>query len=259
LNLLTNTPKVSISIVSHLQAGIVQTLLADINKFCAGYPLEVILTLNLPEIQTFRVDEFSFPIYLHLNAVPKGFGENHNQAFIYANSQYFCVMNPDIRLSSNPFDSLVAGFVDATIGVMAPLVLSADGTIEDSVRQFPTFTKILKKVFTRKWTSDYVMQDKLIDVDWTAGMFMLFPHGVFERIKGFNQRYFLYYEDVDICARLHLAGLRVVVCPAARVVHDAQRTSHRNLKYLRWHLRSMLRFLTSAESRQLKRLKRPGS
>jgi GT2 family glycosyltransferase len=249
-------PKITISIVSHQQADMVQALLADITQYCGDYPLEVILTQNVPEIPKFDCHALPFPVCMHLNSVPKGFGENHNQAYSYAKGQYFCVMNPDIRLNSNPFDLLMSGFSDSTIGMISPAVLGADGTIEDSARHFPTFTKILKKVFTKSWTSDYVLQNKPVDVDWAAGMFMLFPRNVFESIKGFNERYFLYYEDVDICARLRLAGLRVVVCPAASVVHHAQHSSHRSLKYLRWHITSLVRFLTSTEYRQLKRLQR---
>jgi GT2 family glycosyltransferase len=87
-------------------------------------------------------------------------------------------------------------------------------------------------------------------------MFMLFPCHVFQDLKGFDERYFLYYEDVDICARMSLAGVRVALCPDIRVFHHAQRSSHRNMKYLKWHLASMLRFFTSPVYRQLKRLRR---
>jgi N-acetylglucosaminyl-diphospho-decaprenol L-rhamnosyltransferase len=75
-------------------------------------------------------------------------------------------------------------------------------------------------------------------------------------LHGFDERYFLYYEDVDLCGRLCLAGLRVVVCPDSQVVHHAQRSSRRSLKYLRWHLASMLRFFLSPVYRQLKARRR---
>lgn len=235
----------------------VSTLLFEINQVCKNYSLEVIVTLNLPEVFDFNQADFSFPVLLHSNKTPKGFGENHNHAFNRSNGQYFCVMNPDIHLNNNPFGAMLLLFSDPTVGMVAPCVLGTDGSAEDSARHFPTITKILKKIFTKNWSSDYVLQDKPIDVDWAAGMFMLFPRNVFSQVNGFNQRYFLYYEDVDICARLHLAGLRVLVCPSARVVHHAQHSSHRNLKYLRWHVASLVKFLTSSEARQLRRLRRP--
>jgi GT2 family glycosyltransferase len=69
---------------------------------------------------------------------------------------------------------------------------------------------------------------------------------VFAALGGFDERYFMYYEDVDLCARVREAGLDVRLDPAARAVHAAQRDSHRRPRYLAWHLRSMLRFWTSA-------------
>jgi GT2 family glycosyltransferase len=86
---------------------------------------------------------------------------------------------------------------------------------------------------------------------------MLFPRQVFEQLHGFDERYFLYYEDVDMCGRLQLAGYKVAVCPQAQIVHHAQRSSHRSLKYLRWHLASMLRFFFSPVYRQLRKQKQP--
>ncbi len=220
-------------------------LLADLDKYCGDSRFELILTLNLDEKLPFGWDEFSYPIQLVRNVAPLGFGANHNQAFKCARGQYFCVMNPDIRLNNNPFDALLACLGSATDGVAAPLVLNVEGGIEDSARRFPTPLKILCKVFGRCRGSDYAITDAPIYPDWVGGMFMLFPCKIFEILGGFDQGYFLYYEDVDICARLKLLGLTARVCPQARVVHHAQRSSHRNLTYMRWHLKSMLRFFVS--------------
>ena len=252
---MTTSKKLSISIVSHGQSQLVEKLLHDLISFDNG-DLEVLLTLNIPENLVFDPVNYPFPIRVINNAIPKGFGANHNQAFALAEAPYFCVVNPDIRLTDSPFQSLLDCLKDASVGIAAPMVLSPHGEVEDSARRFPTFEKLCGKLFHRKWTSDYILQDVPVDVDWAAGMFMMFHYAVFQRLSGFNENYFLYYEDVDICARANLADLRVVLCPASRVVHHAQRSSHRKLKYLYWHLGSILRYLSSAEYRQLKRLKR---
>lgn len=73
---------------------------------------------------------------------------------------------------------------------------------------------------------------------------MLFQAEDYKRVKGFDEGFFLYYEDVDICARLWKAGCRVLACPKAQVVHDARRASHRNLRYMRWHVSSVVRYLS---------------
>jgi GT2 family glycosyltransferase len=94
--------------------------------------------------------------------------------------------------------------------------------------------------------SDYPVTDIPFFPDWVGGMCMVFPVAVFKQLGGFDQRYFLYYEDVDLCGRLKLSGYHAVVCPQATVIHHAHRSSHRQLKYLRWHLASMLRFFLSS-------------
>ena len=239
------TNLVTISVVSHRQIGLVVELFADIASHCTTGTVEVILTLNLPEELPFTESDYPFPLRIVRNTYPQGFGENHNHAFHLARGDYYCVMNPDIRFDNNPFKALLECFEDSSIGVVAPIVLSVDGKTEDSARRFPTPFKIICKLFGKCKGNDYVIRDEPIRPDWAGGMFLLFPCGIFERLDGFDQRYFLYYEDVDICARLRLLGYEVVLCPQARVIHNAQRSSHSNFRYLRWHLRSMMRFFLS--------------
>ena len=237
--------QISISIVSHLQSSLIEKLLNDIEQYCKASSIEVILTLNMHEETTFAGRHFSFPIKTICNQMPQGFAANHNQAFTHASGQFFCVMNPDLRLSDNPFPALLACLKDLSVGVAAPLVLGESGEMEDSARRFPTPFRIFCKAFGGCKDSDYVVKDAPIYPDWVGGMFMLFPRGIFDRLGGFDQRYFLYYEDVDLCARLRLLGYGVAICPNAKIMHDARRDSHRSFKYLRWHLASMIRFFCS--------------
>lgn len=232
-------------------------LMKDIHDYCEKLDLELILTLNLDEELVFNQADFFYPVKVIRNLSPKGFGANHNQACRQAVGQYFCVINPDIRFESNPFPALLAQLKDATIGVVAPLVVGPSGDIEDSVRRFPTPWIILSKIGGRPEQPDYLLTTGRVEPDWVGGMFMLFPRPVFEQLHGFDERYFLYYEDVDLCGRLRLAGFSVAVCPDSQVVHHAQRSSRRSLKYLRWHLASMLRFFLSPVYRQLKAGRRP--
>jgi N-acetylglucosaminyl-diphospho-decaprenol L-rhamnosyltransferase len=220
-------------------------LLSDLDRCCKTYPLQVLLTLNLPEALPFNTGDFSFPVIVHVNTVPTGFSANHNQAFTKSSGQLFCVMNPDIRLDAEVFTALHAGLSDPAVGVSAPLVVDANGVLEDSARRFPTPFKILCKALGGCLDNDYAVKNETVFPDWVGGMFMLFRREIFEELGGFDERYFLYYEDVDLCARLRLLGYEVALCPAARVVHHAHRSSHRSIKYFRWHLTSMLRFFCS--------------
>lgn len=203
------------------------------------------VTSNLPETLPFDPSEYAFPVSIHVNAVPMGFSSNHNQAFAMSTGQFFCVLNPDIRLLEDPFPALMACLKRADIGVAAPKIVDKLGEVADSARRFPTPLKILCKAFGGCKGSDYLVQGDKIFPDWVGGMFMLFPREVFGMLAGFNQRFFLYYEDVDLCARLRLQGYEVALCPEISVIHDARRDSHRKLRFLRWHLTSMLRYFCS--------------
>ena len=242
-------PTIHVSVVSHGQCGITRQLLQDIQDHCRGLSLQVTVTLNIPETLSFDPDHFDYSVHLLRNIEPQGFSANHNAAFHHGQKnypcQFFCVVNPDIRFSSNPFPKLLDCLEDSRVGVVAPLVLNAQGGIEDNARRFPTPLSILAKAFRKVFRPDYAIEGSTAAPDWVAGMFMLIPAEKHHRIGGFDERYFLYYEDVDLCARMRLAGYGVRLCPASRVVHEARRQSNREWWYLKRHARSALRFFTS--------------
>ncbi len=235
--------KISISIVSHLQAGLLNDILHDLQAYC-DTPLEVILTLNVPEPLAFDVSEFKFPVHLIRNDHIKGFAANHNAAFRFARSDLFCVLNPDVRLEQDPFPYLNAMLSNPTIGVAAPLILNFAGEVEGSARKFPTPLSIFHKLLMRRPLLDYPIGDVAVFPDWVAGMFMIFRAELYQMIGGFDEGYFLYYEDVDICWRLRRHGYDVALLPSVQVTHAARRTSHQDLQFLVWHVSSMLRFFT---------------
>jgi N-acetylglucosaminyl-diphospho-decaprenol L-rhamnosyltransferase len=246
---------ISISVVSHGQIELVTNLLSDLAKYCHTLTFELILTLNLYENLPFVADDFAFPIKIICNPKPLGFAANQNQAFIQATGEFFCVINPDIRLDDNPFPNLLDCLHDASVGVVAPLIINERGIVEDSARRFPTPQIILYKALVGRKNADYQLGEHIIYPDWVGGMFMLFTREMFSAIHGFDECYFLYYEDVDICARLTLQGYKVCLSPNSLVIHNARRTSHRNFRYFRWHVTSMIHFFLSPVFRAVKKRK----
>lgn len=238
-------PVLSLSIVSHGQIELVSLLLADIKMHCDAAAVEVILTVNIPEHLPVTPETFPFSLTVIQNLVPQGFGRNHNQAFRQARGEFFGVINPDVRIGSDMFASLLAGLNLPSAGVVAPLVVNPLGAIENSARHFPTPLTILCKLFGRCQGADYFIGETPVYPDWVGGMFMLFRCDVYQQLGGFNEKYFLYYEDVDICARIWLNGLRVALIPEAKVTHEARRSSHQQAAYLLMHIRSMARFFWS--------------
>jgi len=236
------TPKVSISIVSHGQSGLVFLLLADLARFCRT-SIEVFLTLNTFETLDFDTHAFPFPVYVIQNSARKGFGANHNNAFKQiSEGTFFCVLNPDVRLDMDPFPALMAKLQEPSVGVVAPLVYNDRGEVEDSARAFPTPLSIVLRAAARIRHQAGNYEKFSNQPDWVGGMFMVFRTETFRALGGFDERYFLYYEDVDICWRLKRRGQSTVLDQSTRIIHCARRDSHRKIRYFFWHVTSMVRF-----------------
>jgi hypothetical protein len=234
---------ISISIVSHRHGALVSELLGDIARCCRN--VEVLLTLNVEEEPPFDTASFDIPLRIVRNASVKGFGANHNAAFHRAQGRYFCVLNPDLRLNADPFPLLIEALADSRVGVAAPRIANPTGETEDSARRFPTLWAIVRKAFSGAQHHDYEIANAPLRPEWVAGMFMLFRSEVFRQLGGFDERYFLYYEDVDLCLRLRRLGYVALLEPRAVALHDARRASHRDLRHFLWHARSLARFLFS--------------
>lgn len=234
--------EVTLSVVSHGQNNLVNHLIADIRTHCNPLP-RLVVTQNVADPIPLGVSRTAAEILV--NSHPKGFGANHNAAFTRCRTPYFCIANPDIRLTSDPFGALANALRTSGAAVAGPLVRGPMGNVEDSARRFPTMASLVGKLLQGSAGPEYRFDQGLVSVDWIAGMFMLFDTAAYRELGGFDERYFLYYEDVDICRRLKLSGRTVAYAPHAEVVHAAQRASRRNLWYLRRHLVSLLRYLFS--------------
>lgn len=232
---------IAVSVVSHGHGGMVSRLVAQL----AACPevAQIIVTLNIPE--TLPALSSNKVEMVANDGPPRGFGANHNAAFDRCRQPYFCPVNPDIELLGNPFPALLASLVEHDADLAAPLVISPSGQIEDYARRFPTVSRLLGKLFGGDGGCYAIRPaDAVFYPEWLAGMFMLFRSKSFAELGGFDEGFFLYYEDVDLCVRAWKAGMRLLTRPDVSVIHDARRESRRKLKYLRWHLASMLRYFS---------------
>jgi len=239
----------TVSIISHGQGDYCTLLLADLARHSSAALARVVLTLNVPEV--LRLDpSLPFEVEVLRNDRPKGFGANHNQAFRFCRTPLFAVLNPDLRLAGNPFPALARSLADPLTGLAAPVVREVDGTVADFVRPLVTPWEVVRRRFGKAAAR--------IDLppDWIAGMFLAFRGETYARLGGFDERYFLYCEDVDICARARLQGLALRVAGDAAVTHQAQRASHRSWRRLQLHVASLLRLWTSPAYRHYRELLR---
>ena len=219
-------------------------LLRDIAAKPGLAQAQVIVTLNLAG-EVFDPGGFA-PLRIRVvqNAAPRGFGANHNAAFRLCGTSWFAVLNPDLRLPNDPFPALFAVAARSPeIAVIAPVVLGSDGRPEDSVRTNLTPTSLFARHLLARRKSMTVEAPAQLrgSFYWLAGMFLLIRADIFRAVNGFDERFFMYCEDYDLCARVYMSGHALAVAHDASVIHDAQRSSHYSLRHLRWHLASLLR------------------
>lgn len=238
------SPLITVSVVSHGQNALVNAFLSDLGRLARG-DIALLVTENIADGVPLVLPG-GIPAERVANPAGKGFGANHNAAFARCATPWFCVVNPDIRFSEDPFPALLAALEDPRAAVAGPRVLSPQGAVEDSARRFPTLGSLVRKAFAGPAGPDYPADAGAQRVDWVAGMFMLFRTDAYAAVGGFDERYFMYYEDVDICRRLGRIGRKVIYQPAATVVHDARRGSRSNLRLAAHHAASVARFLWSS-------------
>ncbi len=236
----------TVSIVSHGQAQLVDTLVRQIaaletartDRRRPALVRRVVVTVNIDEPVPPYWDAID-PVEVRVvrNTRPQGFSRNHNQAFAVCETPLFVVMNPDLDLVGDPFPALASAFEDRLLGLAVPCVLEADGSEADVARELPTPAAILRRTLGDRAPSS--------SPDWFAGVCMALPAAVFRQVAGFDERFFMYCEDFDLCARVRLAGYRLAQIRDARIVHVAQRSSRRSLRPFLWHLSSLLKMWAS--------------
>lgn len=192
-----------------------------------------------------------------------GFGGAVNRGAAETEAPYLLVSNPDLVVEPGATAALVGRLErDSDLAVCGPMLLETDGTVYPSGRDFPRLGDAIGHAFVglvwggNRWTKRYRHlgddQHRSREADWVSGACFVVRHDAFDSVGGFDERYFMYVEDVDLCWRLRRAGWRVWYEPAASVVHEQGRsTALHPYRMLTAHHRSMWRFARrSADGRE---------
>lgn len=177
-----------------------------------------------------------------LNEKNKGFGAACNQIVKLHNSYYTLFLNPDVEISKNAIDKLI-NFLknNEKVGLVTGKLLFPDGSLQLSCRKFPTILRvlfgresILRKIFPDNSISkEFLMSEldynKIQFPDWVRGAVMLFKTGVFKKIGGFDENFFLFFEDTDICLRLREEGYKTAYLPEAVFYHKLAVSTEKEL------------------------------
>ena len=229
--------RLSVSVVSHGHDAWLPTVLAQLAQGGAGVVEQVIVTHNLPPAgAALGGGAWPFELVEVVNAVPAGFGTNHNRAFRQARADVFCVLNPDLRFpDASLWPRLAAAALQPGVGCAYPRLLDPDGQVQDSEREAVTPWALVRR-------RAFGLPDR--SVDWVSAALWAAPSAVYRAVGGFDERYFMYCEDVDFCLRIQLAGYSLCRVDA-QAEHEAQRASHRRPQHFFWHLQGLWRLWTT--------------
>ncbi|WP_370624988.1 glycosyltransferase family 2 protein [Corynebacterium sp. TAE3-ERU12] len=163
------------------------------------------------------------------------------------------LVNPDVTFAEGAIDALLeCASANPDAGSVGPLIRENDGSVYPSARAVPTLIggtghAVLSGVwpnnpFSRRYHGDSAM-DRQRDAGWLSGSCLLLNWAAFDEIGGFDERYFMYMEDVDLGDRLGRAGWRNIFCPAAEIHHDQGHSAKKfKARTIRAHHESAYRF-----------------
>jgi N-acetylglucosaminyl-diphospho-decaprenol L-rhamnosyltransferase len=157
----------------------------------------------------------------------------------------FALLNPDVRATSaGDFPRLEEQLAEDGVGAVAPALVLPDGTLQDSARWVPTPLDLVVRRISRNDRGAVRVTNHPVDVEWATAACLVVRRSAFDQIGGFDEGYFLYFEDVDLCVRLRAAGFRVRYDPTVRLHHDYRAASRSSVRTseTRHHIRSALRF-----------------
>ncbi len=180
---------------------------------------------------TVKLIRANFPsVKVIQNETNLGFSRACNQGLKIAKSKYVLFLNPDTILKHDTL-SICIDFIHSNprIGLLACKLVNADGSLQPSCADFPYIHnlilnhtlswKIFPDAIGEKLLLSYWNHNKIREVDWVLGAFMLARLDLLKQMKGFDEDFFLYGEDLDLCYRIQQAGWKVIYFPYSEVVH----------------------------------------
>lgn len=222
-----------IIIVNYESSGFLKQCLRSAYDSSDGIPLNVFVQDNGSKNGIDHVSE-SFPqINLTKNVYNMGFAKAINPALAKGSAPYILLLNPDTILQDGFFEKILRYIEDnEDAGIIGPKILNLDGTVQGSARSFPTpltalfgRTSLLSRLFPdNRITRANILTTRSdgitpIEVDWVSGACMLLRRKAMDDVGNLDERFFLYYEDADLCCRMRKFGWKVVYFPQASITH----------------------------------------
>ncbi len=225
-------PKVSFVTVNYRMSHLVRHLLSGIEDSKLPFPFEYFLVDNASGDGVLDMAATRFP-WVRTTAMETnaGFGAGNNKVLPHVKGEYVVLLNPDTVVFPGELEAWIQWMDEhPDVGASGPRITNPDGTDQVSAYQFPNlFTPIYRRTLLGKTPRGKAALDQYLmngmdrrveqDVDWLQGSALCIRKSVLDKVGHFDHRFFMYFEDTDLCRRIWQAGHRVTYVPKARLIH----------------------------------------
>ena len=229
--------KLSIIVLNYQTKNLVKQCLKNIVNLNLPFKYEIIVVDNDSRDGIEKMIDEEFPDVRFIQSDKNnGMGGGNNLGIKAAWGEYVLILNPDVVVLENSLEKMVE-FLDghSQTGTVAPKLLNPNRTYQQSRYQFPDFFLLpafirtgLKKISQGK-LDEYFMNnvpgDSAHKIDWARGSALMVRRYVLEQINGFDQNFFMYMEDTDLCRRVWRLGFEIWYLPEAQLIHYYARES----------------------------------
>lgn len=218
----------SIIIINYNTARLTLDCLDSIYSYGNLTDLEIIVVDNASAEADLGILETGLGNRARLIKSPRnvGFAAGNNLGARQAQGRYLCFLNSDVILTEDIFSSLGKVFLgDEQIGIVAPRLVNPDGSAQaKAYGPFPSLSYLLYKNLLRRHDNDFPKK-----IDWVSGAALCIRKDVFDLVGGWDENFFLYLEDVDLCWSTHNQGYQVMIDQASQVTHRQGQSLTKNL------------------------------
>ena len=193
--------------------------------------------------------------YLYLSSTSRsGFGKNNNIIFEFimknfelSTNDFFLVLNPDVFIFEHEF-KLYIDFLSSINTAFSTINLYRDQEFrvyDPRIRKFPRFSDFFKSfLLGRDYAYDRSYLRSMCNIDWASGAFLCFSFELYSQLKGFDEDFFMYCEDIDICFRAYHLGYPLLYIPHIKAVHPSQYANRSMFsKHFLYHAISIIKYL----------------
>jgi GT2 family glycosyltransferase len=221
---------VSLVILSYNKRDLTSSCLNSIFKHIPANECEVIVVDNASSDDSVEYIKKHFPkVKLIENKKNSGFAGGCNIGAKHAKGDYILFLNNDAELSSDPLPKMTEVFENnSDAGIVGGLLVNHKGSLQRSFGSFYTVLNVAYLLFAgENGELKRFKSQAVTSTDWVSGGFMLVKRSVFEKMKGFNESYFMYIEDMDLCYRIKKEGFEVYTTPYVKVKHLGQGSTNK--------------------------------